>query len=82
MEKELKEKLIVMSNFNKVLLKKNKLLEDRANRYDKMVKKLKSRNNKALRLLSKGDLENAIDILKGDYDEYRRRNRNYNGHIK
>ena len=71
--RELEEKNIILSNFNKVLSKKNKNLQEQADRYSKIVKKLKSRTNKALRQLEKGKVEDAIDTLKGEYQEYRKR---------
>lgn len=74
--KDLKEKVIVLSNFNKVLGKKNKNLQEQADRYAIMVQKYRTRINKAIRLLEKERPEDALDILKGEYSEYKsRRNR-------
>jgi len=71
--KDLREKVIVLSNFNKVLGKKNKNLQEQADRYAIMVQKYRTRINKAIRLLEKDRLEDAIDILKGEYSEYKSR---------
>lgn len=71
--KELEERIIVLTNFIKVLGKKNTNLLEQAERYGKLARVYRTRTKRALKQLEKGRVEDAIDTLKGEYSEYNRK---------